>query len=571
MSDFKLDAFTRKGGELLEKTKKVFIEYQDLGITELNFKNLPDSMRAADGAVKLVFVGQYSSGKSSIIKMLSGIDTEIGAGIKTQEAHTYQWGDLEIIDTPGIHTELRPDHDEKTYNEINHAALLVFVVTNEGFDDRMGNHFRKLAIEQDRAKNMVLVVNKMDRTAQGNVPEQQEVIANDLLKVIEPYTPQELYLSFLDTESYFAGQEETDEEMKEIYSEQSGYQTFVEHLNAFVKSRGVLSKIQSPLETLKSAITNIIGDSDNLTSDADIEAFEEIFKRKKKALIMGKHSMDVEVKELAHTCADKIRSEGAKAANFIAPGVTREDVEGRLQSAQSASETYIKECENQIFSCLSNIVDEINGDISIIENSNFALSVQHHASKKLVGNLPDIPSDIDSNRADVGSSLKNSLRIGWTAKDVSAISKLPILNKLAPVDMVKNVGHFFGVKFRPWGAINVVKNLGTVLGILGALVSVYQYISNKEEEAEAKEKIREAKAGIQKEFNDMATTVEQSLIHASISKMNEVIAPTLKEAEEKLEEFQTKKERLKKLNRDLQAVLSEVNVLMGEVQLTVKE
>lgn len=117
----------------------------------------------------------------------------------------------------------------------------------------------------------------------------------------------------------------------------------------------------------------------------------------------------------------------------------------------------------------------------------------------------------------------------------------------------------------------MVKNLGTVLGILGALVSVYQYISNKEEEDEMKEKIREAKSGIQKEFNDMATTVEQSLIHASISKMNEVIAPTLKEAEEKLEEFQTKKERLKKLNRDLQAVLSEVNVLMDEVQLTVKE
>ena len=106
--------------------------------------------------------------------MLTGIGVTIGAGIATQESHSYEWNDLEIVDTPGIHTGIRPDHDEKSYYEINHAALLVFVVTNEGFDDTIDNHFRKLAIDQDRAKNMVLVVNKMDRTALGNVPEQQK-------------------------------------------------------------------------------------------------------------------------------------------------------------------------------------------------------------------------------------------------------------------------------------------------------------------------------------------------------------------------------------------------------------
>ena len=176
MTNFQLEEFTKIGERLLTDTKKVFAEYSDLGFGEVD---LPETMQPEDGAVKLVFVGQYSAGKSSIIKMLSGIETEIGAGIKTQEAQSYSWNGLEIIDTPGIHTELRPDHDEKTYYEIDHAALLIFVVTNEGFDDRMGNHFRKLAIEQDRGKNMVLVVNKMDRTALGNEPEQQKIIAED--------------------------------------------------------------------------------------------------------------------------------------------------------------------------------------------------------------------------------------------------------------------------------------------------------------------------------------------------------------------------------------------------------
>ena len=333
MTNFQLEEFARRGGKLLEETQKNFETYKDLNIG-LDKISLPKTMKPSDGAVKLVFVGQYSSGKSSIIKMLTGIETEIGAGIKTQTAHTYNWGDLEIVDTPGIHTELRPDHDEKTYYEIDHAALLIFVVTNEGFDDRMGNHFRKLAITQDRGKNMVLVVNKMDRTALGNVPEQQEIIEKDLLKVIEPFTPAQLYLTFLNTEYYFEWQTETDEELKEIYLNQSGYEKFVNNLNSFVSSRGVLSKIQSPLETLKSTITSVIGESEDLSIDRDIEAAEQLLIRRQKTLLDGKRRIRAEITEIAETLCSKIKSEGSKLAGEIAPGITEENFKRKLEAAQ---------------------------------------------------------------------------------------------------------------------------------------------------------------------------------------------------------------------------------------------
>jgi len=90
MTNFQLEEFAKIGEKLLNDTRKVFAEYDDLGFGEVD---LPETMQPADGAVKLVFVGQYSAGKSSLIKMLSGIETEIGAGIKTQEAHSYNWND----------------------------------------------------------------------------------------------------------------------------------------------------------------------------------------------------------------------------------------------------------------------------------------------------------------------------------------------------------------------------------------------------------------------------------------------------------------------------------------------
>ena len=110
--------YTERSELLKQQVKKAF---SDAG------KNLV--LRNNDsGTIRLVFAGQYSAGKSSILKMLTGRDDiEIGEGITTQQANTYIWNGIEVIDTPGIHTELRPDHDEISYEAISSADMLVFV------------------------------------------------------------------------------------------------------------------------------------------------------------------------------------------------------------------------------------------------------------------------------------------------------------------------------------------------------------------------------------------------------------------------------------------------------------
>lgn len=263
MEEFQLSKFTKEGAELL---RGVTEEFNRLGI---DASRLPKTFPDDGGKIKLVFVGQYSAGKSSIIKMLTGEDVSIGAAITTQNFTPYDWNGLEIIDTPGIHTELRPDHDEITYEQINHAALLIFVITNEGFSQRMGDHFRTLAIKQKRAANMILVVNKMDRTAMGNVPEQQEVIYEDLKCVTTPYDPKDLYLSFLDTTAYFDTLGEDDAELKAELFELSGHDTFVDNLNRFVAAGALLAEqgAQFAAQFIMPAITplgNFVGNMVNV-------------------------------------------------------------------------------------------------------------------------------------------------------------------------------------------------------------------------------------------------------------------------------------------------------------------
>ena len=111
---------------------------------------------------------------------------------------------LSELETAGLIMRVRQGVGEpnRIYVLISSADMLVFVVTNELFDSYLAEHFRKLAIDKDKAGEMILVVNKMDRASDGNTEIQQNVIREDLRKVLTPYTPEQLNLCFLDAESY---------------------------------------------------------------------------------------------------------------------------------------------------------------------------------------------------------------------------------------------------------------------------------------------------------------------------------------------------------------------------------
>ena len=131
--------------------------------------------------------------------MLTGRDDiETGAGIKTMETHYYDWNGITVVDTPGIHTGTREDHDKITYEAISRSDMLVFVITNELFDDYIGMHFRKLAIDKGKGREMILIVNKMRNTTNRNSTEDQNVILDGLREPLSPLTPKQLYVTFTD-------------------------------------------------------------------------------------------------------------------------------------------------------------------------------------------------------------------------------------------------------------------------------------------------------------------------------------------------------------------------------------
>ena len=176
-------------------------------LTELDL-SFPNQDEYQNSKLNIAFVGQYSSGKSSLIKGLTGLDDiPIGSGVTTDQVTKYDYKDLVVWDTPGILAGEREQHDEASFAAMDQADLLFYVVTNELFDDVVGAAFRDLCFTKGREKEILLVVNKSQRDS-GTV----ETKLNGIAEVLEPRIPEDFPIVFVDAESYFESLKEEDEE-----------------------------------------------------------------------------------------------------------------------------------------------------------------------------------------------------------------------------------------------------------------------------------------------------------------------------------------------------------------------
>lgn len=500
---FKIAEFAKRISKLKESVREALLS---IG-SDLQIRN----NRTA--AIKLVFAGQYSAGKSSILKMLTErTDIAIGADITTQQAHTYDWNGIEVVDTPGIHTQLRPDHDEISYNAIASADMLVFVITNELFDSYMAAHFRKLAIDKDKAGEMILVVNKMSRTAEGNTGEQQAIIRNDLKKVLDPYTPEQLNLSFLDAESYLESIKERteDPELADELAARSGYAQFIETLNRFVEEKSIPSKLTTELYIVDARLEKAIKDLQPKSSDTDIDALEENYMQQRHSLIEGKGRIQQEVKDIYSIAAAQIRDIGLDAANLLVEGCKQEEVEAELKNSIRKTDDIIEKCQADAIDVINARFKEMEQQLKVIENSEFSMNLK----SRLNGKFEGLPESIKKVLTNAGPGLQKTGRtVVNNAYKADATGGLKLTNFSGSTihQIVLKVGHGVGYKFKPWQAANITKNIaicGQVLSVFGVGLSVYMQIKEDQDEEKIREDRKNNRQKVRSQFNATANELE---------------------------------------------------------------
>lgn len=531
--------------------------------------------------VKIVFAGQYSAGKSSIIKMLTGDETiATGAKITTQETHTYEWNGLEIVDTPGVHTSLRPDHDEISYKAIAAADILVFVITNELFDSYMADHFRRLAIDKDKAGEMILVVNKMDRAAKGNTKEQQDIIREGLRDVLAPYTPEQLHLSFIDAQSYLDSVEERegDPELADELLARSGYNEFIDTLNSFVAEKTLSAKLTTDLYVLDNELDKAISDLTPGSEDSDIDALEENLKQQRHMLIDARTRIQRDVQDIFSDSAAKIREIGLDAAALVDSNITKEDLEEKIalygKTAEELIESTRTKADDHVHSCFL----ELGQSFVDMESTEFSQNLKIRLVDKY-DSLPDAVKKVFVTATDLEK--KGDILVGTLVK-----SGIPEMLSLADssykaIRLTDNTQNFLRTSLHSMNtgtkllnkagkagsvASKVANKSSSIFGVVGVgLELVLQFKEDYDEQLKL-EAMKNNRQNIRSEFNTAATELDDYATDYIKQCVTDPMDQSVKSVEDNISELRSTRadrsemcQKLEKIQKEVQALIERIH------------
>ena len=549
--------WTQKSELLLQKVKDVL---EQVGYKE---SPLPTSVFDIEKPISIVFVGQFSAGKSTIIKALTGIeDIEIGEGIKTMETHSYDWNGIEVVDTPGIKTIIRPDHDEISYKAIARADMLVYVVTEELFDDLVGQNFRKLLLEKDKADEMILVVNKMADI--GNTEENRMVKLKDLEKVTTPYSPADLRTVFVDAESYIDSLSEDDPDIAEGLKERSNYDQLVETLNEFVADKGISSRLTTVLYKLFDILQDAIPHFQSSTGDDDVDAVEEHMLRERNIISQASWRIESAVKAIYESAASEIRDKGRSIANDIYDCSDESAAEAMLEKAYSDVNEISSKCEKDVVAKIEELTTDCQAQLDDFYNSDFSNTLRFRLGKRKEGGNAIINQILKTDWIAQGSSkiIANTTGVNAAANGLKAFSGSNAHK------WVLNIGHYFGHSFKPWEAVKWVKKIniaGKALGVFGVVFSWGMQAKEDIDEDRRNREIRDNREKLRAAFNDAADRLVIHYNNAMNKLLNENYRKRIGEIDNKILDIRALRKNKSDACNLLEATQNECRQLISDI------
>ncbi|HBO2588930.1 TPA: 50S ribosome-binding GTPase [Pseudomonas aeruginosa] len=524
--------------------------------------------------LNLVFAGQYSAGKSSLIKMLTGIEhIKIGAGVTTDVVTQYQHKSLNIWDTPGILAGECEQHDAQALEAIAKADLLVYVVTNELFDDVVGAAFRNLCFNQGRAKEMMIVINKFE----SDSADKETKIAG-ITQVLEPKIPEDFPIVFTDAQSFFDSLDEEDEQERQELLVLSNAEGFTKAIDGFVAQRGLYARLTTPLQQLQITLESKI---DELTiSDPLQKGLVSVLTQNKRVFQANRRDL---IKKVGADL-DKLNGQIVEQGNRLADALGGEQEE--FEKTQDSS-TY--ECERLINSALEDLQVTVNECLSdleaeLVELANTPASLRINEALEAAKNFnpeteqgkvgsvsKDDPLKLNSA---LSQSLTKSAEKGFSFLAKSAVGDasktgLKSVSGSTLHNAIKEIGGFFGYKFKAWEAVKIAEKIGKGAKFLGPAMAIFgvgiQMYDDYQQSEHAKE-ILKIKRDIRKNFKEYSDAVRKS-IDVQLEKLLDTgFDLPITNIDEALHEIRSQAEGKSDSANALRAQLDEVRNLREEIQ-----
>jgi len=454
----------------------------------------------------IAFVGEYSSGKTTLINLLTGHDYKTGADVSTEAPQEVSWNGITLIDTPGLGSG-RPEHDTATEEWLARADLLVYILTPDLLTSQAGERFLTMLDRYKREGELMLVMNQIDKEENS-----LDVYRSELQKALDPRPLADYFPTFVSAEYKRKSLlDKYSKDEQEEFMRDSRFETFLENLNHFVLDRRERAALTTPLTWLEVLLRKIRFrnqyDKEDCLIDKKLSVVEEAQRDTRNAFRDYSEKLQDYAKETRGHLFRHLE-EGAHDVKEHLEKDLRE-FEERLAKAIQDQETLDE---------IAQIWDELLRQNTTLDQSPLAKTVfsriEHMATlKEILGKiaLESFDSEIRSpfekikeNFHEFEQRFESNLPEGMERMEdvmhstniLSASGKL--LGKIDKNTVLK-VGHAFGMKFKPFGAIKIANKFSKavpVLTVAAALWEGYAHIKEKQKQKEADQQKREWKESV---------------------------------------------------------------------------
>ena len=527
---------------------------------------LAETGETGESPIRIAFAGQYGSGKSTLVRALTGRhDIQVSAGITTDRVQDYGWNGIIITDTPGIHTSIRPEHDEAGYRAISQADLLVFVITNELFDEYIGQHYRRLTIDNDKAHETVVVVNKMDRHFLGNSPESQAIITEALREPLSPFSPEEMRLTFTDANSALDADNEPDAVIAGMLREQGNMNALVDSLNELIRDKGLVARHTTRLYSINQVLNEALEMEESGDSEADTLLL--IYNQNIRAITQSATSLRGEVGLAVAKAKGRIRR-AADEVNDILDSERNGDGEKQArETAQSRIREATEELDTYIVRAMQDALPELQSRIEAMQRGDLYQDAVVRIQAK--GEESGRTKGLGLIQALAGKVGETGARMATNRAAMSAgITGLGQFSGSPAHSAILTIGRTFGHSFRPWEAVRLTQTLGRAAGVLGIAATVLGVALEIKKEIDLRKReqeVLEARQDVRAEFDRIASEVEREARKNAEAAIRELLDDPLEAITKARDELnaarQERNERLERLNR----VVAAVSELIGRI------
>ncbi len=444
----------------------------------------------AQEKIRVAFVGQYSAGKSSIVSALTGQDVAIGTDVTTEVSTDYEWGSFLLTDTPGLQNN--QTHDAIAAEAIKNSDLIVYCITYELFNRNTLNDYLSLAYDKGYKSKMILVINKINSE---EAEDRDSLIANyieSLNKTLAPHSLSDVPHCFIDVLDYIKGRERN----KERRIIRSNFLNFIDILNEYLSTNGLLCKMDTPLRVASTIIDSVRIDESETDEERQkkiiisrLDREFQILRAEASRKWNGEVNRELaDFSEAAYALFERIQSGECENPEGEFDKILAAALESINATLTEFSRQYDDECGEKASEILnSGMAQRLFGDINVE-----ATDEQKHS---IGGGKPNAPKKGN-----------DAVKAGVTEIGQKLAEQGAKVSQEGAKKVILNIGHKLGHKFKPWGATKLASKATKALKCLGPALEVFSFAMD------VKDTIVEDKAAKeqQKARNDLYQTLEDT-------------------------------------------------------------